>query len=114
MTSPDDDVISVTSRHVGDGGCDDVDDDVTATSPCVHLSELAAESQSAKETESFLREMLWQIAMKRLRRDDWQKLARQLHFTDEHIAAISCQYTGLSLSLSVSLSVCVPGSTAAD
>ena len=111
-----DDVIKVTSRPVGDGRCDDVDDDVTvddrAKAPCVHLSELAVESQNAKETESFLREMMWQIAMKRLRRGDWQKLARQLHFTDEHIAAISCQYTGLSvclsLSLSVCLSVCVP------
>ena len=113
LTSPDtdsDDVIRVTSRHVGDGRCDDVDDDVTvdeAGKVCVHLSELAVESQSAKETETFLRELMWQIAMKRLRQDDWQKLAKQLHFTDEHIRAISCQYTGLYIHRSVCLCVCL-------
>ena len=62
--------------------------------PHVHLSRLATEAQLGKETESFLRQLMWRLSAKRLRRDDWKKLAKHWHFTDEHVRAIHCQYTG--------------------
>ena len=100
-----DDEVKVTSRVVGDGQCDD--DDVTNDVRCVALSQLATESQVAMETETFLRQMMWAVSMKQLRRHDWDKLARQWHFTGEHIRAIRCQYTGLSVCLSICPSVCL-------
>ena len=105
--------VKVTSYSDNDDGDDDDDDDdddsrdSTDAGKCgahTHISQLAVESQTAKETETFLRQTLWRLAMKQLRRDDWKKLAKHWQFTDEQIEAILWQYTGLS----VSLSVCLP------
>ena len=109
-SSRDVDAVKVTSLSVSNGRCDagnDVTDDASCGAAAVQLSQLAAESLSAKETEAFLRQMVWRMSVNQLRRDDWKKLARHWHFTDEHVHAIQCQYTGLyrSICLSVCLSV---------
>ena len=110
----DDDVsLILTSRVAGDGSAavSAVDDDNNnndinrrrCSEAHVHLSQLATASQVAKETESSLRQLMWRLSMKQLRRNDWTKLAKHWSFTDEHVRAIRCQYTGLFLSLCLTL-----------
>jgi len=101
------------ARDVGDGQCDDDENDVLADIHSddideeqaaeeghvlphhhTHVSELGCQSQPVKQLQTFYRQMLWNIAMRQLSRGDWVNLARELGFTQQHIRAVSAQYTG--------------------
>ena len=88
----DDGGVRMTSRVPGD---------VTAADDDARCGQLAVESQVAMDTESHLRQLMWRLSVKHLRRNDWEKLARHWYFTDEHIRAIHCHYTGLTASIHV-------------
>lgn len=55
-------------------------------------------SQANEEEERMMSELLWKLAMKQLKPNDWKKLAKHWEFTDDHISAIQQQYTGAYLS----------------
>jgi len=40
--------------------------------------------------------MIWELAYKHLRRNDWKKLAELWEFTEDQVAAIEEQWTGQS------------------
>jgi len=84
----------------GDGVAAAADDDNEKDGDDDDDARLATEAQLGNETESFLRALMWRLSTKHLRRGDWKKLAKHWHFTDEHIRAIRCQYTGLTTSIS--------------
>lgn len=43
-----------------------------------------------------LREIIWELAYKHLKRNDWKKLAEFWEFTEDQVAAIEEQWTGQS------------------
>lgn len=51
-------------------------------------------SRMEEEEERMMSELLWKLAMKQLKPNDWKELAKYWQFTDDHIFAIQQQYTG--------------------
>lgn len=43
-----------------------------------------------------LRDIIWELAYKDLKRNDWKKLAEHWEFTEDQVAAIEEQWTGQS------------------
>lgn len=41
-----------------------------------------------------MKDVLWKLATKQLKPNDWKKLAYHWHFTAEHVKAIEQEYTG--------------------
>jgi len=46
-----------------------------------------------------LKDILWKLATKRLRPNEWKKLAKHWNFSDAQLRAIEHQYTGTSIRL---------------
>jgi len=44
-----------------------------------------------------LKDILWKLATKRLRPNEWKKLAKHWNFSDAHLRAIEHQYTGITI-----------------
>ena len=57
-----------------------------------HLSSTLKRSQH--DCSQTMREILWKLAYKHLKSNDWRRLATHWKFTDDHIRAIEHQYTG--------------------
>ena len=112
------DEVTVTSRAAGDGQCDD-DDCNTSVSMSLPVTVsagvsgtaadstsglmsgmdvrrlTATHSHSAHETELLIRQTIHCLTYNQLKHaDDWIRLARHLHFTQQHINAIRSQFTG--------------------
>ena len=57
-----------------------------------HLSSTLKRSQH--DCSQTMKEILWKLAYKHLKSNDWRRLATHWKFTDDHIRAIEHQYTG--------------------
>ena len=49
------------------------------------------------DAAEYMKDILWKLATKQLRPNDWKKLAKHWHFTDAHVRALEHQYTGTLL-----------------
>lgn len=70
------------------------DNEQTAVTSSQPAENVRADVATTANMERAMREVLWKLAMKQLKGDEWKKLARHWQFTEDHIQAIQQNYSG--------------------
>lgn len=47
------------------------------------------------DSTEYMKDILWKLATRQLKPNDWKRLARHWKFSEPHIKAIEHQYTGM-------------------